>query len=741
MVDVGPLLNVLNDAVDPTRKTLKSVQEMYWDEESENITFKVNKFTTNTITIILNLLTQYVYSESKNGKRIQLGHLWKLDEFNVLGFKKLIQCEKQPAKRAEIYRKQKHNNSNLFKPNEKECIYKNEYELIELSTLPIYESNAFIQTLKKKLNCPMYGSLEVEVECNDILIFDGLNTKDIKCANRSEFNNFCKIKNAINPNLQKSIETRKMLSENDYELAEELTNLLNEYLSQICHERFVLKYCKDYKIKQSIINTNIQINQNRENLCSYQILKVLFKSDSSYFDDFGVGFDGNLYNYKKSNGLWEKCETHTMDDLLDILEDSKKINNTDINTLYRNSNSLIFDILKVIRCKKTNIEFDKYTHLFCMKNGVYDLNENVFRLGKREEYCSLTTYWEYNETDADFYMPELIQFFTKLFPQKDEYDLFMSFIYLSLVGNKSNKLSAILTDHRDGDNGKSTIIDFLKQFLDAAYEIDGKQFLYDSNNDSGINGHKSNELNLKGKKLMLVDETRQSRKLNDEFLTNIASKNLHIQGRQINSSQYHRFVAKANLLIACNRNKMLSFDITDKNLTKRLLVFRMRSKFLKSKTFIDDYENMQFKVDVSIDDKFELWRSSFLKLVSQYKNVAFDLLCEENWPDSIKSNLQTLIAERSGFDEDTHFDFNDWFKENMIYEEDLTKCSNLNDIKKKVCEKFSINKNKYTEIIKIWVRQINRNYEKIEIIEKLVLKQDEKRFEKRNVIKNYRLIV
>jgi P4 family phage/plasmid primase-like protien len=98
------------------------------------------------------------------------------------------------------------------------------------------------------------------------------------------------------------------------------------------------------------------------------------------------------------------------------------------------------------------------------KNGVYDLEKNIFRPGIPEDYISLQMPIEYSEyTEDNNLVKDVYDFFQKIFPDKQVRDYFMDISSDVFVGG--NRRKHVYFWSGEGDNGKSITELFFEKML------------------------------------------------------------------------------------------------------------------------------------------------------------------------------------------------------------------------------------------------------------------------------------
>ena len=141
------------------------------------------------------------------------------------------------------------------------------------------------------------------------------------------------------------------------------------------------------------------------------------------------------------------------------------------------------------------VQFDENPLLLGFDNGVLDLLTCTFRTAVPEDYVSMSTGYDMpDEVDS----AELASFeglMAQIYPVQEERDLVQTFAGYSLMGHTDEKYFLVLTDRREGHNGKSTVVKFFNRALagetmKGGYKGPSKQeLLYESKAATSVNSH------------------------------------------------------------------------------------------------------------------------------------------------------------------------------------------------------------------------------------------------------------
>lgn len=177
---------------------------------------------------------------------------------------------------------------------------------------------------------------------------------------------------------------------------------------------------------------------------------------SSEILDIYVRLRKNVYNDDKNK---EEDEKRNSDRLKQL---NKMICNLKSSPF---KNNVMKECQEVFYNKDFLKKLNSNPNIFAFKNGVYDLNANIFRKCTPEDYISKTApieYKQYNEQDDE--VLEVLDFLQKVFPDKSLRTYFLDICSDLFLGGNRRKEVYFLTGEK-GDNGKSITQNILEQML------------------------------------------------------------------------------------------------------------------------------------------------------------------------------------------------------------------------------------------------------------------------------------
>lgn len=270
------------------------------------------------------------------------------------------------------------------------------------------------------------------------------------------------------------------------------------------------------------------------------------------------------------------------------LESSKKQLNLlrkVLKTAYQNvgSQGPLDAILKLMRTQCASAElYNQNPHLFHFKDGVYDLDLDLFRPTEVTDRNSFTCGYDYEPVgrDLEHDMIQVEDFYTRLMPYPDERHCLQKYFGLSLSGRTDVKYFGNLTDIRSGNNGKSTAVAFLKDTLGAGIygyaAVTKKDMLYTSNGGS-TEGASPYLLTLRGKRLASFEEMDASKKFSTDNIKEWSGGvPWDVSARTLYSKTMINFAFSAKILLCFNENRSPRYDVSDSAFIARMLVFPFR---------------------------------------------------------------------------------------------------------------------------------------------------------------------
>ncbi|MGL5961894.1 MAG: PriCT-2 domain-containing protein [Cetobacterium sp.] len=455
--------------------------------------------------------------------------------------------------------------------------------------------------------------------------------------------------------------------------------LLNDALKPGCYQIFKDRY--NITVNCQTANFNYFGDDKDKKIRSEeQLINDLIEAhpgivDSIKFSDNSKlgSFDG-LFVCSSITGIWKKEHNGRVEKMLSsrFKKHVPNLNEHEIKFIETHSNiqSLRKMFVKEIIDDDFENNIDENLNNFATSNGVFDFTTKSLRRTLPMDYAMTNCGWKYDVDLAATHIDDVKLFFNKLFPIKTEKDIFLTFIASLLHGYRLDKKFMILTDKRDGNNGKSTLLNLLRVFF-GDYLKSSTKFICKASFDKDKDSHDGGLEPLKGKRVMLADELKKNMKLDEGLIKNLAGGKYVVEGRRFGKVDQFKFTWQAGIIMVFNEGDCPKFDSTDKAFMERMLVCPMRSKFINCAN--DNVETNTYIIDPQIDENFANWRSSLLDYLKDYCNI--DGLCKFNIPKSMCEWKEDIISGNN--------ELADWIFENVEVTNQIEDVVSLNDLKDK----------------------------------------------------------
>ena len=254
---------------------------------------------------------------------------------------------------------------------------------------------------------------------------------------------------------------------------------------------------------------------------------------------------------------------------------------------------------------------DTNPHLLCVGNGVWDFKEGRFRDGKPEDYISMSTRVDYiplSDKHANV-VKEIEEFFKKLFPVEELRNYMWDHLASTLVGTALNQTFNNYLG--GGRNGKSVLVSLMSKVL-GDYKGELPLTAVVTSKRTAVGGLAPEIAGLKGKRLVVMQEPRQGDVLNEGILKELTSGHDAIQARSLFSMPV-TFLPQFKLIVCANI--LPEIRAQDHGTWRRIRVVPFMSLFTEEPVEGDPYKPYQYKLDPTIDERFDSWKSVLLSML------------------------------------------------------------------------------------------------------------------------------
>lgn len=280
--------------------------------------------------------------------------------------------------------------------------------------------------------------------------------------------------------------------------------------------------------------------------------------------------------------------------------------------------------------------FDMKLDLIGFDNGVYDLENDVFRPTERDDYITMSTRYSYESFDEipEQDMTELCHLLKQFFPDHTIHEYMMRFLGSCLSGKVNEELIHFwtgLSNKQTGSNGKSTFVTLLMQTF-GDYGACGHSSIITSRRETSNNAN-SALMHLKGRRLVTFQEIDNENTINMPVIKAMTGNDV-ITGRQLYKSQ-ETFTPHWKLIVCANKLPPVSSD--DGGTRRRLRNIPFESKFVEDihdpKWQTSMCGGHVYPINYSLKSKIHKYKMPLMYMLIQgykrYKNSGGLIFCDK----------------------------------------------------------------------------------------------------------------
>ena len=254
-------------------------------------------------------------------------------------------------------------------------------------------------------------------------------------------------------------------------------------------------------------------------------------------------------------------------------------------------------------------KLDANIYLLGFNNGVYDLQNSIFRDGHPEDYISFSTnidYIEYNENCEK--VQSVYDLFQKIQPEKELYKYLLTSLASYLDGHIADEKLLIWTG--TGSNGKSLTVEFFEKiFGDYCTKLPISLL---TRKHAASNAASPEVAKTQGRRFGVLQEPANDDKINIGLMKELTG------GDKIEARGLYKepviFKPQFKLLLTCNDLPKIPSD--DGGTWRRLRVLPFKSEFCD-----DPVEPHQFKKDQYLIEKIDEWKEAFMSILIDYYKI------------------------------------------------------------------------------------------------------------------------
>ena len=288
------------------------------------------------------------------------------------------------------------------------------------------------------------------------------------------------------------------------------------------------------------------------------------------------------------------------------------MNNTFKKTLMDECKPLFYDDL-------FDKKLDENTNLIGFENGVYDLEQNIFREGRPDDYITLSTKIYYQKwSDKNPYKNKILDFLAKILPNERVRKYFIHALCTCLCGDNKEEKLYILTG--SGSNGKSLTMDLMYHALGDYYMSCPITIITRKRGTS--NETSPEKVRMKGKRCGVFQETDDGEKLNVGVMKEFTGGDkVLVRDLFKGSNEMIEFKPQMKFFLTCNQ--LPAVPSNDDGTWRRLRIIDFNSKFTDNPVKANE-----FMIDNTLKQKIPEWGASFLSYLlhiynTEYKNMTY----------------------------------------------------------------------------------------------------------------------
>ena len=255
---------------------------------------------------------------------------------------------------------------------------------------------------------------------------------------------------------------------------------------------------------------------------------------------------------------------------------------------------------------------DTNPYLLCCTNGVWDFNEKRFRDGKPEDYLSKCTGIDYIPITKEHAetVDEINDFMNKLFPIEELRQYMWDHLSSTLVGTALNQTFNIYIG--GGQNGKSVLVTLMSMML-GEYKTELPITAVVTPKRVGVGGLAPEIAGLRGVRYAVMQEPTEGNVLNEGILKELTSGFDTIQARIPYQTEPIRFIPQFKLVVCSN--VLPEIRARDHGTWRRIRADPFLSLFTTNPVTDDPDKPYQYKLDSTINEKFDVWKTVYLAMM------------------------------------------------------------------------------------------------------------------------------
>ena len=236
-----------------------------------------------------------------------------------------------------------------------------------------------------------------------------------------------------------------------------------------------------------------------------------------------------------------------------------------------------------------------------------------FMMGNNPPDMEPLEYLPYNESDP--HIPEIMDFFTKIFPRPDLREYVLTLISSCLEGANREQAYYIMTG--SGGNGKSKLVELMRYTLGDYLTSLSTTAITRKRPDSGAAN--PDIIKIKNKRMIIMQEPDPNEPLNTSRMKQFSGED-DVEARGLFQDQ-ETFKITGKLFMSCN--KLPPIHSMDNGTWRRIRVLPFEARFVDQGDAAYDPSKNVFYKDFTLDAKLKSWRQSFFGLLVHYYETRY----------------------------------------------------------------------------------------------------------------------
>jgi P4 family phage/plasmid primase-like protien len=281
-------------------------------------------------------------------------------------------------------------------------------------------------------------------------------------------------------------------------------------------------------------------------------------------------------------------------------------------TLVRECKNLFYD-------DKFEQKLDSNLSLIGFDNGIFDLDKNVFREGRPDDYITMNTKNEYHKwSNNNPFNNQISKFFEQVFPNANVREYFLTILSTCVSGETKEEKLYIMTG--TGSNGKSLTNDLMSRALGDYYMSCDISLITRKRGQS--NQAAPEKVRMKGRRCGIFQEADEGEKMNVGLVKEMTGGDIMLM-RDLFKGSDEMLEFKPQMKYFLTANQLPDVPSTDDGTWRRLRVIDFVSKFT-----INPTKQNEFMIDTTLKQKIEQWSTAFASYlihiyINKYKKINY----------------------------------------------------------------------------------------------------------------------